>query len=156
LNGSASDQLEPFEEEAVEKADAAKIQELLGQLQWWFGTASAPDCEFSAKNHQQCSDGVHLSENACDRGDGATDQKARQSRQSQQGQPPPRIAPPLIQPLKCCTNVGLQPGGLKPSHGTDYRGRGRVETSDPHHPAIPLPIPVYTTPGQSAGIRHYG
>ena len=33
LNGSASDQLEPFEKEAVEKANTTKVQELLGQLQ---------------------------------------------------------------------------------------------------------------------------
>ena len=33
LNGSASDQFEPFEKEAVEKADTTKIEELLGQLQ---------------------------------------------------------------------------------------------------------------------------
>jgi hypothetical protein len=33
LNGSASDQLEPFEKEAVEKADTTKIEELLGQPQ---------------------------------------------------------------------------------------------------------------------------
>ena len=32
LNGSASDQLEPFEKESVEKANTTKIQELLGQL----------------------------------------------------------------------------------------------------------------------------
>ena len=32
LNGSDSDQLEPLEEEAVEKANTTKIQELLGQL----------------------------------------------------------------------------------------------------------------------------
>ena len=32
-NGSASDQLEPFEKEAVEKANTTKVQELLGQLQ---------------------------------------------------------------------------------------------------------------------------
>ena len=33
LNSSASDQLEPFEKEAVEKANTTKVQELLGQLQ---------------------------------------------------------------------------------------------------------------------------
>ena len=33
LNGSTSDQLEPFEKEAVEKANTTKVQELLGQLQ---------------------------------------------------------------------------------------------------------------------------
>ena len=33
LNGSASDQLEPFQKEAVEKANTTKVQELLGQLQ---------------------------------------------------------------------------------------------------------------------------
>ena len=83
LNGSASDQLEPFEKEAVEKADATKIQQLLGQLQGWFGTASSPNREFSAKHHQQCSDGVHLPENACNRGDCATDEKANQPGKSQ-------------------------------------------------------------------------
>ena len=33
LNGFASEQLEPFEKESVEKANTTKIQELLGQLQ---------------------------------------------------------------------------------------------------------------------------
>ena len=66
---------------------------------------------------------IDIDEHACDGGDRASEQKSDQAGKGQQGQSTPWIARPVIQPLGRLTNVGLQTGGLEPSHGIGFRGK---------------------------------